>query len=110
MANSYLIKRPFKLTRQEANTGSVVFILPDEIPMAGKTATFVVVSKKGEQVFKKVFADMTLSGQTLTVPLLPADTRNWQGVHLWELKLYGGGDEITAGEGEFEITNKLITT
>ncbi len=110
MANSYLVKRPLKITRQEGDTGSVVFIVPDTIPMTGKTATFAVVSKTGVPIFTKTGGQITVDTQTITVPLVANDTKTWQGVHFWELQVTSLTEVITLGRGDFEIINELIST
>lgn len=110
MAESYIIEKRIPLPpRQEGDTGQIQFEVPEEIPMAGRTVTFLVVSRLGDEIMRKVSpTTITLSGQVITIPLLPADTKGKSGTHQWEMEFTGMGETITVGHGDITITKELI--
>lgn len=109
MAESFLIKEPFRIVRQEGDTGQIVFELPVEIPMADKEVKFQVKTSNQALVFEKLNADVTVAGQEVTIPLIAADTKGKYGKHIWELQVNSVSEIITVAKGPFEITREVIT-
>jgi len=104
---TYLIAQEIAITRQEGDLADVVFVVPDVLSMTGKEATFKVNSDKyGSFIAKESSAgDITIVGQTITIPLLAADTKDKKGRHRWELEVTG---PITIGRGVFNVIKELI--
>lgn len=107
---TFLIKREITITRQEGDTADVVIVVPEVINMANYDARFSVKDSNGRTVFDKKSenAELTISGQTITIPLLIADTKRKAGKHRWELQITNATEVITIGRGVFVIVNELI--
>ena len=107
---TFLIKREITITRQEGDTADVVIVVPDVINMTNYQARFSAKDSNGRTVFDKKSenAELTISGQTITVPLLIADTKRKAGKHRWELQITNENEVITIGRGVFVIVNELI--
>ena len=107
---TYLIKREITITRQEGDTADVVIVVPEVINMENYNARFAVKDNIGKTVFEKNSenSEMTITGQTITIPLLVADTKKKAGKHRWELQISNETEVITIGRGVFVIVNELI--
>lgn len=108
---TYLIKREIQIARQEGDTADVVVVVPDVIDMGNYQARFVVKDSSRRAVIDKKSVDgvLTVTGQTITIPLLVADTKGKAGKHRWELQLTNATEVITIGRGAFVIINEIIT-
>jgi len=102
---TYLIANEITITRQAGDLADITFTVPDVLSMSGKTAKFEVIDKNRKTILKKVSPDITISGQVITIPLIPSDTQNYPGTHYWELKV---STPITIGHGSFVITKTII--
>ena len=107
---TYLIKREITITRQEGDTADVVIVVPEVINMENYNARFAVKDNIGKTVFEKKSenSEMTITGQTITIPLLVADTKKKAGKHRWELQITNENEVITIGRGFFVIVNEII--
>lgn len=107
---TYLIKKEYDITRQEGDTADVVIIVPDILDMQDYQAQFAVKSNMGETIFDKKTAEgtATKTGQTITVPIAPADTKGKPGKYRWELQVTKINEVITIGRGVFLIVRELI--
>ncbi len=105
---TYKIKKEFTIQRQEGDHASVIFVVPDILSLNGRTATFKVANSQRKIILSKtVGKGLTISGQQISIPLLPADTKGHSGSHKWELEL-SSPEIITIGKGSFIITPEII--
>lgn len=107
---TYLIKREISITRQEGDTADVVVVVPEILDMNSYSAQFQVRDTNRRTLFNKSSEDGTIqiSGQTITIPLLPEDTKNRPGKHRWELQIASQTQLITIGRGNFSIIHEII--
>ena len=88
----------------------VVFVVPKVLSMTDRTARFGVFNSGGTAIFEKESPDdITIASQTITIPLLPADTTGHSGSQRWELEVLDDDGPITIGRGHFIITPQLLT-
>ena len=92
---TYLIKSEKHFTRQEGDSADVEIIVPEIIDMGNYDAHFVAV-------------DISIQGQRITIPILPADTKGKTGKHRWELQINSTENIYTIGRGFFYIVSELI--
>jgi len=107
---TYLIAREITIKRQEGDVADVTFTVPSVLSMTDKGATFQVRNSGGRILMSKTNTDstLTINGQVIYIPLLPADTLRKDGVHRWELQIDTTGGPITAGRGNFEIIKETV--
>ena len=107
---TYLIKRELTITRQEGDTADVVIVAPDVLDMDLYDVQFKVVDSSRRPVMNKTTAGGTITkdGQTITIPLLTADTKNKAGKHSWEMQITTETEVITIGRGPFIIISETI--
>ncbi len=107
---TYLIKREISITRQEGDTAEVTIIVPEVINMQNYNARFTVKNNSRRSLIDKKSqdGDIIITGQTITVPLLVADTKGKSGKHSWELEISSTNDVFTIGRGIFMIKSELI--
>ena len=102
---TYLIANEITITRQAGDLADITFAVPDVLSMSGKTAKFQVFDKNRNAIIEKEHPNLTVNGQTITIPLLPDDTKDKSGTYYWELEV---SSPITIGHGQFIITKTLI--
>jgi hypothetical protein len=107
---TYLIKKEIHLARQEGDTAEITFVMPAIIDMSLFGVLFMVSDKLRERIICKSSADnqISIDGQTITIPLLKADTLEHPGKHNWEMQIFNANQSITTGKGQFVIIEKLI--
>ena len=111
--NTFLIGDEITISRQEGDTSYIEFQdIPTEISLVGASAKFQVKkkSKSDTAIISKTDASgITISGQNLTVNLLPSDTKNYAGRWRWELQItLQNTSIITIARGNFIIVAELI--
>lgn len=105
---TYLTKTNKALTRQEGDNASIVFIVPDILPLTGRTATFKAVDSRNRTTLSKTFGSgLSISGQQISITLLPDDTKGHAGSHRWELEL-STPQVITIARGSLTIIPEII--
>lgn len=107
---TYLIRREKTLTRQEGDVADIVITVPAIISMTGRTAKFQVRDKYNKVIITKSGNGLTVNGQVITIPLLPADTEGKGEKNRWELEVINSSGPITIGKGPFFITGTDIKT
>jgi len=106
---TYIVATEITITRKEGNLADIAFTVPDIFSLTGKTVKFAVEDINGSSIMLKEGADVTIAGQLITIPLLPADTDNHAGKHRWEMNAYDAElQPITIGRGVFVIDKKLL--
>jgi hypothetical protein len=107
---AYIIKSEIKITRQEGDDSEIVIIVPDILSLNSSTAKFQVKSQCG-LIFQRASGDgITINGQTISIILVPANTKGKSGKYRWELEITTGtGKIITIGRGDFVIEKELIS-
>lgn len=105
---TYLIKNDFTITRQEGDIADIVFVVQDTLLISGMTVKFQVFKSRTVVIDKVSPTTITVVGQTITIPLLQADTQDLKGTLTWELELTSTGKRITIGKGNFVIVNTDI--
>jgi hypothetical protein len=111
--NSYLATE-ITITRQAGDTGSIVFNVPVLIDLDTFTEVIFQVVKGGVTIIDKRLTDsvaeLTVSGQTITIELWEDDTQGHRGTGRWECEISGNSaDEIiTIGKGDFVIVKEII--
>jgi hypothetical protein len=107
---TYLVERAIAITRQEGDLADIIFTIPDVLSTTDYDVRFLVKGNNGRTIVKKDTAsdDIIVSEQTVTIPILPSDTKGKPGNHKWELELYKSDGPITIGYGMFSITPELI--
>lgn len=108
---TYIISREIDLTRQEGDTADIVFVVPAALDMDLFTEVKFLAVKRGVDTIDKSVSGgtITVSDQTITIPLLAADTKSKSGEHKWELEVSNATPEIiTIGKGTLTVTKELI--
>lgn len=108
---TYIISKEIDLTRQEGDTADIVFVVPATLDMGLFTEVKFLAVKRGVDTIDKSVSDgtITVDGQTITIPLLIADTKSKSGEHKWELEVSNDTPEIiTIGKGLLTVTKELI--
>ena len=107
---TYLIKKAINITRQEGDSADISFVVPEILNLALYDAKFNVTTKLRNVILYKSSLDGTIAinGQTVTIPLLPDDTKHKTGNYLWELELSNENENITIGKGSFFIISEII--
>jgi hypothetical protein len=108
---TYIVAEEITITRQEGDHADVTIVVPASLSMVSATAKFQVNSAKGTLIFLKSSATtgLDINAQTITVTILPADTKGKSGTHRWELEITNSASKIiTAGRGDFEIIKEEI--
>jgi hypothetical protein len=108
--STYLIQEPFTITRQAGDISDVVFVLQNTLSLSGKTVKFQVRSSRGVLIIDKVSpTNITVLSQTITIPLLAADTYGYKGTYSWELEISASTTfKSTIGFGDFIIIKTTI--
>jgi hypothetical protein len=105
-----LIAEEIHITRQEGDTATLRFIVPEVVSLVGRNIRLEVRTRAKELVFRKQGADWTVAGQNISANMLATDTRGYSGKHRWELQVNIAQTEvITIGRGNFTIEPELIT-
>jgi hypothetical protein len=110
---TYLIESEIALTRQEGDNCDIQFKdVPIELNLTGASAKFEVKRKLKTDtpiITKTVGSGITISGQDITISLLPVDTKGNSGRWRWELQItLADLSIITIGRGCLNITPELI--
>lgn len=108
---TYLVQSSISITRHEGDIADVVFTIPNPpLDITGYGVRFWVKDSSGRTIIRKdtVDATITVAGQLVTIPLLPADTKGHAGKHSWESEIYDINGPITIGYGPFVINAELI--
>ena len=105
---TYLIKSEKHFTRQEGDSADVEIIVPEIIDMSNYDARFVVKENNLRTIMDKKAGDISIQGQRITIPILPADTKGKTGKHRWELQINSTENIYTIGRGFFYIVSELI--
>jgi hypothetical protein len=98
------------LLRQEGDDSDVVFTVPSEalVLTVNTTAIFQVKDIKNVIQFTKS-STINITGQIITIPFVPSDTKSKSGNHRWELQVTDASFGIkTIGGGMFRIRKELI--
>jgi len=107
--DSYIVIKETTIKRQEGDTGSIAFILPEIFDLTDKTFTFVVKTPVGNLVFEKTDDDWQRAGQEITAQLAADDTKGFAGnFHRWELQMQDDNNITTLAKGTFQILTELI--
>jgi hypothetical protein len=101
------LKANINLTRQAGDIADIVIIVPEALNMTGRTVNFRVTDKAGRILIKNP-AGLTIEAQTITIPLLPVDTKGKAGSHNYEVEVVNQQGPITILAGTFTITKELI--
>jgi len=118
MANSYIITEETDITRNEGDSNVVVITVSSDILDLStySTCKFQVrneedVDRTQTPVISKDTSDgIVISGQTATVTIDPADTKNKYGSdYRWEVQFSDGTDIATLMRGAFIIDKEIIT-
>jgi len=115
--DTFLIKTEKTITRQEGDTAGISILVPtppNGIDLDTYDATFVVVNSDGVEIIRKEsfssVPGITITDQTIDIPLYVDDTTTYAGEHRWELQLSNATPEvITIGRGDFIIIAQIIT-
>ncbi|MBK6284973.1 MAG: hypothetical protein IPF54_22135 [Draconibacterium sp.] len=88
----------------------MIIIVPEVINMLSYNARFSVKDNNRRTLIDKKSQDgvITIIGQTITIPLLIADTKGKAGKHSWELEISNTNEVFTIGRGIFIIISELI--
>lgn len=106
---AYLIKEDFEITRQQGDISEIVFVVQNTLLLTGMTVKFSVYDSKGVAKITKVSpTTITVVAQTITIPLLKADTETINGALYWEMELTDANRRITIGKGRFNVVKTLI--
>lgn len=105
---TFLIKNEKRIVRQQGDDCDVVFTVPDVFPLVNPQVKFWIFNNPNVGAIIKGNADMTISGQQITIPINAADTANKSGTFSWELEVQQGGKKTTIGRGKFEIVKTTI--
>lgn len=111
--NSY-IATEISITRQEGDTGSIIFTVPAIIDLPEFTVVKFYVFRSGTAVITKELGDssgtLNVAGQTITIDLESDDTKGYKGTNKWELEISGNpdGEIITIGKGDFVVIKEQI--
>jgi hypothetical protein len=114
MANASYIASEITITRQEGDTGSVIFTVPEVIDLPTFTVVKFHVFRSGVTFIHKELddssGDLTVVDQVITIDLWEEDTQGYKGTNRWELEISGNPDDeiITIGKGEFIIVKERI--
>lgn len=103
---TFLVRKTFKIARQEGDKSDIVFTVPDLLPLTGKTARFGIFKTTGEEILIK--NNCSIVGQIITVDLLANDLKGKSGVWVWELEVAQNSEPITIGKGEFEVIKENL--
>ena len=107
---TFIVRKETTITRQEGDVADVVFVVPKVLSMTGRTARFGVFDSAGTTIFEKESPDpVSIASQTITIPILPADTTGHSGSQRGELEVNNDDGRITIGRGHFIITPQLLT-
>ena len=108
---TFLIGSEININRQEGDTADIVFTMPTILDLSLFAEVKFQVKNATKSVFTKSLTDntITVNGQTITIPLLVADTTNKAGTHRWELEISNDTPEvITIAKGNFTIIKQII--
>jgi hypothetical protein len=109
---TYLIGSETEIKRQEGDTGDIIITMPESLSMTPYTQTkFQVKNLSGTVIINKSVSagTITVSGQTITIPLLTTDTKGYAGQYRWELEISNSTEVITVAKGVFIIVEEIIT-
>jgi hypothetical protein len=112
---TYLIKAEKTITRQEGDTADIVLVVPVALDMdLYPDVIFWVVDTEGTKIMEKNSMDsdpaITVTDQTITIPITISDTTGHPGEFRWELQIGNDTPEvITIGRGDFIIVEQIIT-
>lgn len=105
---TYLVRRPQKITRTSGYTSDVVLNVPAQLVLLPAVVVeFGVFDQNGQSIFLKD-STITVSGQSITIPISPDDTKNKKGVYTWECSITQGGAVIQIGKGEFHLEDSRL--
>ena len=105
--DTYIILKEITISRQEADTASLVFEVPEVLPIASRTITFQVIDRKKEVILEIAGAQWYKEGQIISATLNPADTDGLAGRHRWALIAQDSNTRYNIGAGPFTIIPKL---
>jgi len=105
---TYLIAREITITRQEGDVADIVITVPAILSMTGRTVKFEVRNANGSVQLAKTGSSLTVTGQIISIPLLPADTEGKPGKFTWECEISDANGPITIGKGAFVIVKTDI--
>lgn len=110
MSDSYIVRKKAKIRRQEGDTGSIVFTVPDGLSLSGKAALFQVRDSSGTSIFRKSTLDSSIiiALQVITVNLDGTEGLGCDGLHNWGLKISDASNTITIGKGPYEIIKQIV--
>ena len=105
--DTYIILREIPISRQEADTGNLVFEVPEFLPITSRTITFQVIDRNEELIIEISGAQWHKNGQIISTTLNPADTDGLAGKHRWTLVVQDANTRYNIGAGPFTIIPKL---
>jgi len=106
---TFIIAQEVTITRQEGDLADLVLVVPDILPLTGRTAKFRAEKIDGTAFIEKQSPDIVMLLQVITIPILPADTDGNSGKHRWELKVYDAqNNPITIGKGVLYVLKKMM--
>lgn len=109
---TYLIGSEIHISRQEGDTADIVLVVPSVLDLSNFTEVKFQVKNATKTIISKSLTGTTISvsDQTITIPLLTTDTKSKPGVHRWELEISNDTPEvITIARGNFTIVKEIIT-
>jgi DUF4097 and DUF4098 domain-containing protein YvlB len=101
--DSFNIRKEIKLVRQVGDTGSIEFIVPTIIPLAGKTVELKIFYQDDVILDKSTTnGTITVQGQKVSISLSVGDVPEKGSFH-WTLKIKTQNQITTIGKGTFDI-------
>jgi hypothetical protein len=109
--STYIISSEIQLIRQEGDTSDIVFVVPDVLSLTTFTEIKFSVFRNSSVIIEKLLSDGSISvlSQTITIDLLPDDTKGYSGDYKWELEISNLTPTIiTIGRGMFTLIAEQI--
>jgi hypothetical protein len=101
--DSFIVKKEIKLVRQVGDTGSIEFIVPNLIPIVGKTVEFKTFYQDDAILDKSTTnGTITVQAQKISISLSVGDVPERGNFH-WTLKIKTQTQITTIGKGTLDI-------
>ena len=103
---SVLIGERYRIERQEGDDGSIEMTVPAYIDLDGVQVIFEVFHGLKDPLFSKTntpSGGIVVSGQTIVIELLAADTEGFPGTHNSRVRIIRQAGKTTIGRGVLVI-------
>jgi hypothetical protein len=109
---SYLLDSEVDFTRMEGDDSDVEITISNDLNITGSSCKFEIQNRDKEVLITKESAnpgEIIITGQTIKVILVPADTDGKSGTHRYEFKLLtADGKTYRICRGDFFILQKIV--